>query len=83
MAIHFNPYPDSECLPDVAICGTLSGESSEESPRWDCVTCRRCINAKPSIIKWVEDTETNIIKQMGDQVDFENRANKIKEKGGK
>ena len=72
MKTHYNPYPN-DCCPQQAICGTLTGESYEDSNHWGDVDCQRCIKKKDAIMKWVEDTERIIVKQMGDRNDFDRR----------
>jgi hypothetical protein len=73
MKTHFDPYTEIDDIPDQAMCGVLIGESYETTTNWEKVDCKRCINSKNKIMKFVEQTEANIIKYMGDFVEFEKR----------
>jgi hypothetical protein len=61
---HFDPYTDEDA-PDQALCGTLIGDEYDTTTLWEQVSCKRCLNAQGKIIRFVDETEHNIVKQMG------------------
>lgn len=54
--------------------GTFVGEDQSFSDDWGMVNCKRCLKNKDKINKGIEEDEANIVKQMGDFVDFCNKT---------
>ena len=77
MKTHYDGFtdPEDETTP---ICGT-QGYELESSDNWDWVTCKKCLKLKDRAIEQRKDIEKDIVKQMGDFVDFMESYKLIKE----
>jgi len=74
MKTHYDPYPcEFQVTP---ACGTPETENTDVSVFWKDVDCVKCIARKEVIEKQVDHTEQEIIRQMGDFVEF-NKKNSI------
>lgn len=71
-AIHFDPYFDREDVSEsFTMCGVVySYEDADATLNWSSVTCKRCLRQRKRITEIVNNTESTIIKQMGDMADF-------------
>jgi hypothetical protein len=74
--VHFDPY-HSEEVPEQAMCGTVgiwAGDTNENEfltdNSWNFVTCKRCLKQKRKLTKIAELIEKDIIKGMGEFVEF-------------
>jgi len=74
--VHFDPYHSDE-VPEKAMCGTVgiwegSTMHNEFSSAtcWDLVTCKRCLKQRNKLTKAVKLIEADIIKGMGEFVEF-------------
>lgn len=70
MKTHFSRYPDDDEQPEHASCGTLLGESAEQTSQWAYVTCLSCLQRKDKIMAHIESEERAIVDQMGDMANF-------------
>lgn len=75
---HYDGFmdPEEEITP---ICGT-QGDELEGSSNWDWVSCKRCLKLKDSATEERKEIEKDIVKQMGDFVDFMKSYELIEEK---
>jgi hypothetical protein len=68
MVTHYDPYPDEFKV--TPACGQWETENTEVNPSWKWVDCKKCLQQKDEIVKAVERTEREIVRQMGDFVQF-------------
>ena len=76
---HFDPYFNDEFhdAPEKTSCGTVGfwdGDCDENRYQttsvWDNVTCKKCLKQKNKLQKDFEYDEAQIVKQMGEFVDY-------------
>jgi hypothetical protein len=75
MKTHFNYFFDDDM--EQAMCGTWLGEDNDLTSNWKFVDCKRCLKQKEKFIKWIENTEKIIVKQMGEMVEFNKQLDQI------
>jgi hypothetical protein len=71
MKTHYEPYPDEYGINPA--CGMWDFENTETTRNWDLVDCKRCLNQRERIERSVQDTEKEIVRQMGEFVDFNSK----------
>ena len=67
MKTHYEPYKSEyEAHP---FCRTPISDETETSENWKFVNCKKCLRLKDEADKFVEQTESNIVRQMGEFVE--------------
>jgi hypothetical protein len=73
--IHFDPYAAME--PDEPIdkypCGVMAPEEPLVTSIWDNVTCLSCLKNRELIQGAFDESEKEIVRQMGAMADFMNK----------
>jgi hypothetical protein len=67
MKTHYEPYKD-EYEPH-PFCRTPISDNTKTTDNWKFVNCEKCLNLKVEADKFVEQTESVIVRQMGEFVE--------------